>query len=295
MIHVCLTHDIDRVDKTYQYVTRPLRALKNGKILLFFHYIWSALTIRHPYWGFDRMMEIESKYRVRSTCFFLNESLKFNLTKPKTWKLALGRYDIHDKRIVKIIKELEDGGWEIGVHGSYNSYINYDLLKHEKDVLESIVGHEVVGIRQHYLNFVEKTFEIQAKAGFKYDSTWGLTRGIGFKENKIIPFFPIAGSDYCEIPMTIMDAPFAKTPNKWEAFGRIVNEIDRNNAYLVINYHNNNFSDSDCLGYDKDYIQMIEILISHGATFMTMNEAYNHYSSLCNRNSRYGHHSQNRL
>ena len=274
MINVCLTHDIDRIDKTHQYITKPVRALKSGKIGQSFRYIWSALTIRNPYWGFDRMMEIERKFGVRSTCFFLNESLKFKLTKPKSWKLALGRYDIHDKRIVRIIKELEDGGWEIGVHGSYRSNSDYDLLKHEKDVLEEIVGHKVIGIRQHYLNFAENTFEIHRKCGFKYDSTWGLTRSIGFKDGKIKPFFPIKGSDYCEIPMTIMDSPFAETPNKWDVFEKIVDEIDKNNAYLVINYHNNNFSNSDFLGYDSDYIHMIEILKNRKAQFMTMGEAY---------------------
>lgn len=275
MILVCISHDIDRIDKTYQYVTKPLRALKKGNLGLFFCYLWSTLTIRHPYWGFDRMMEIERKYGVKSTCFFLNESMKFKLTQPKTWKLALGRYNIYDKRIIRIIKELEDDGWEIGVHGSYHSNNKYELLKHEKDVLESIVGHEVIGVRQHYLNFADNTFEIHVKAGFKYDSTWGLTRGIGFKEGKVKPFFPIEGSDYCEIPMTIMDSPFAETPDKWEEFEKIVDEIDMNDAYLVINYHNNNFSNSDFLGYDTDYIRMIEILKCRNAQFMTMGEAYN--------------------
>jgi len=274
MIHVCLSHDIDRIDKTYQYITKPVRALKSGKIGLFFRYIWSSITIRNPYWGFDKMMEIERKFGVRSTCFFLNESLKFKLTKPKSWKLALGRYDIHDKRVVRIIKELEDGGWEIGVHGSYRSNIDYELLKHEKNVLEKIVGHEVIGIRQHYLNFTDNTFEIHTKAGFKYDSTWGLTRGIGFKESQVKPFFPIKGSEYCEIPMTIMDSPFAETSDKWKEFDKIIDEIDRNNAYLVINYHNNNFSNSDFLGYDSDYIHMIEHLKRRNAQFMTMGEAY---------------------
>ena len=274
MIHVCLTHDIDRIDKTYQYVTKPLRALKKGHFCLFFRYIWSALIIRRPYWGFDEIIKIEEKYGVKSTCFFLNESIRPQWTNPKTWKLAFGRYDIHDKRIVNIIHELDAKGWEVGVHGSYRSNCDYDLLKHEKNVLEEIVGHEVIGIRQHYLNFADNTFEIHAKAGFKYDSTWGLTRGIGFKERRVKPFFPIAGSDYCEIPMTIMDSPFAETANKWDEFEKIADEIYKNDAYMVINYHNNNFSNSDFLSYDSDYIHIIERLKKRGAHFMTMGEAY---------------------
>ena len=274
MIHVCLTHDIDRIDKSYQYVTKPLRALKSGNIRLFLKLIWSALTIRRPYWGFDVLMRIEEMYGVKSTCFFLNESIKPQLKKPSSWKLAFGRYSIHDKRIVGIIQKLDANGWEIGVHGSFRSNADEELLRQEKRTLEQIVGHEVIGIRQHYLNFAENTFEIHDKCGFKYDSTWGLTKGIGFKEGRVKPFFPIEGSNYCEIPMTIMDSPFAETPDKWEQFERLVDEIDCNDAYLVINYHNNYFSDSDFIGYDKDYVRMIENLKKRGAAFVTMGEAY---------------------
>lgn len=274
MIHVCLTHDIDRIDKSYQYLTKPLRALKSGNIRLFLKLIWSALTIRRPYWGFDEMMRIEKEHGVKSTCFFLNESLKPEWGKPSSWKLAFGRYSIYDKRIVGIIRKLDTSGWEIGVHGSFRSNTDEELLRQEKKILEGIVGHEVIGIRQHYLNFAENTFEIHDKCGFKYDSTWGLTKGIGFKDGKVKPFFPIEGSNYCEIPMIIMDSPFAETPDRWEQFERIVDEINRNDAYLVINYHNNYFSDSDFLGYDKDYVRMIENLKKRGAAFMTMGETY---------------------
>jgi len=274
MIHVCLTHDIDRIDKSYQYITKPLRALKNGNFSLFCKLIKAALTIRHPYWGFDVLMLIEEEYGVKSTCFFLNESIKPQLKKPGSWKLAFGRYDIHDKRIVGIIRKLDASGWEIGAHGSFRSNADEELLRQEKKTLEEIVGHKVIGIRQHYLNFARNTFDIHSKCGFKYDSTWGLTKGIGFKEGRVKPFFPLEGSDYCEIPMTIMDSPFADTPDRWEQFEHIADEIDRNDAYLVINYHNNYFSDSDCLGYDKDYIRMIEVLKKRNAQFMTMGEAY---------------------
>ena len=77
-------------------------------------------------------MEIEKSFGARSTMFFLNESIGPVLSKPKSWKLAFGRYDIHDKRIVNVIKKLEAGGWEIGIHGSYNSYKDYELLKRKE-------------------------------------------------------------------------------------------------------------------------------------------------------------------
>ena len=131
MIKVCLSHDIDRIDKSYQYITKPLRALKSGNFKLFFRHLISPFTHPHPYWGFDTIMEIEKSFGARSTMFFLNESIGPVLRKPKSWKLAFGRYDIHDKRIVNVIKKLEADGWEIGIHGSYNSYKDYELLNYK--------------------------------------------------------------------------------------------------------------------------------------------------------------------
>lgn len=274
MINVCLSHDIDRIDKTYQYFSKPFKALKRGNFCLFIKRLLSPLYIRHPYWGFDKIIKIEEKYGVRSTCFFLNETIKLDLSKPKTIKLSLGRYKIFDKRIVDIIRQLDKNGWEIGVHGSYLSYNDPILLKQEKTILEEIVGHEIIGIRQHYLNWNDKTWGIQADAGFKYDSSWGFTRDIGFKNGRIKPFFPIKNMDFCEIPLIVMDSCFDQKKDNWKELEDIINIIDRNNAFLVLNWHNNNFDRLDYPNYESSYIKIIELLKSKKAIFMTMGEAY---------------------
>lgn len=74
--------------------------------------------------------------------------------------------------------------------------------------------------------------------------------------------------------MTIMDGPFASMPNKWEKFEKIVNVIDQNDAFLVINYHNNYFDRLDHPSFEDDYIHMIDLLNEKGASFMTMADAY---------------------
>ncbi len=59
--------------------------------------------------------------------------------------------------------------------------------------------------------------------------------------------------------MSIMDGPFASTPNKWEVFERIISIVDNNDAYLVINFHNNNFDRLDHPSFEDDYIHIIEL------------------------------------
>ena len=58
-------------------------------------------------------MEIEGKYGVRSTFFFLNESKQFNVLRPDEWKLSLERYNFNEEKITDIIQKLHAGGWEI--------------------------------------------------------------------------------------------------------------------------------------------------------------------------------------
>ena len=55
-------------------------------------------------------MEIEEKYGVRSTFFFLNESKQFNVFRPDEWKLSLGWYNFNEEKIVEIIHKLHAGG-----------------------------------------------------------------------------------------------------------------------------------------------------------------------------------------
>ena len=126
---VCLTHDVDRVHKSYQYITHFVRNIGRGDFRSAMNQITSVARKLHgeePYWNFDRIMEFERNLGVKSTFFFLNEQKKVCVL-PNEWKLYWGRYDIKDKRIVEVIKKLNAEGWEIGVHGSYNSYRNLEM------------------------------------------------------------------------------------------------------------------------------------------------------------------------
>lgn len=59
--------------------------------------------------------------------------------------LYRGRYDVTDDEIVDVIRTLDRGRWEVGIHGSYDSYRGPDRLAYEKETPESVVGHEIAG------------------------------------------------------------------------------------------------------------------------------------------------------
>lgn len=251
---ICLTHDVDRIKKTYQYITH---FLKTGRL----YHLVSFFKRDEPYWVFEKIMKVEKKYKVRSTFFFLNESGKPTIN-PKTWKLYLGRYNIEDPKVVDIIRELDSNGWEIAVHGSFNSYKNITLLKKEKSVLEKIVGHEVIGIRQHYLNLkIPQTWRLQFKVGFKYDASFGLKNDVGFRENKMLPFRPF-NNEFLVIPLSIMDTAlfkrFKNCREAWKKCLELINYAAKNHALLTVLWHQISFNEEEFPGRLRVYKKIIK-------------------------------------
>src|SRR3990167_5511945 len=173
---VFLSHDVDQARK---HLLQALYYFYQQK--RFYHLIPQFFD--NPYWTFETITKLEEECSVRSTFFFLNESIHFEILKPKTWRPSLGRYSIFEKEITKVIKKLDRGGWEIGLHGSYNSYRDKTLLANEKEDLEKILGKEVYGIRQHYLNLdIPNTWQIQRNLGLRYDASFG------FRRNQVVIF-----------------------------------------------------------------------------------------------------------
>ena len=135
---------------------------------------------------------MENELGVKSTFFFLNESGKVNLFDTSTWNLHGRLHDIKDPKVVKIIKKLHSGGWEIGLHGSFYSYNNLEMLRKEKKLLEEVLNDKVVGTRQHHLNLsIPETWKYHEKIGLKYDTSLGCKEDVGFKWGTCFPFYPM--------------------------------------------------------------------------------------------------------
>ncbi|HOF59736.1 MAG TPA: polysaccharide deacetylase family protein [Candidatus Syntrophosphaera sp.] len=271
MLKVALTHDVDRVQKTHQYLTRSLKRLKRGQIGHVFRELCSYGKRKDVYWNFPDIMETEAELGVRSTFFFLQESYPFHLLKPAEWKLAFGRYDVCSRNVSRIIRDLDQCGWEIGLHGSYRSFDDPNLLKQEKDILEQVLGKPVIGIRQHYLNLADQTWRYQEEAGFKYDTSLGYTDRIGFREGRIKPFFP-TGSQFCVFPLAIMDSCYAEDGRREQLLEQIISQTKENDAILVLNWHSNSWNAGEYPGYKEFYINIVCRLIDAGAEFKTLVE-----------------------
>ncbi len=223
-------------------------------------------------------MEIEKKYDVRSTIFFLKETKKLKILHPSSYILSLGHYDFNEPKITEIIKKLDSEGWEIGLHGSYDSYKNKDLLLKEKKDLEKIVGKQVIGVRQHFLNLeIPKTWEIQKEIGFLYDATFGFKKDIGFQDEKYLPFQPFNDS-FLIIPLIIMDgtlfSKYSDDETRWEKVNEVITLAEENSGVISFLWHQRVFNEKEFPGWAPLYEKIIKECKERNAWFATGKEIY---------------------
>lgn len=257
---LCLTHDVDRPYKTFQV---PYYAVKERNPT----HLKSLLTSEHPYWQFEEIMELEDELGVRSSFYFLNEKKLIrdkrprDWAKPKNWKLFTGRYNITDERIVDVIQTLDEGGWEVGLHGSYESYRDVDRLKDEKKQLEEVLGSKIIGGRQHYLNYDKpETWKLHNSIGLKYDASLGSNSQYGFQYGTE-PIRPL-DDGFLVFPLTVMEEPLMQSNSDLET---VKNEVDRlileavqSEAVMTVLWHPRMFNQQEFPGYRETYIYLIK-------------------------------------
>ncbi|UWG47980.1 Peptidoglycan/xylan/chitin deacetylase, PgdA/CDA1 family [Halanaeroarchaeum sp. HSR-CO] len=273
---LALTHDVDRVRKTYQALYYAMTRRDPGSLL-------DLLPGRSPYWQFQTVMDIESDLGVRSAFYFLDERSLFGERPPRewldptSWRLYAGRYDLAEREITDTVVELDEGGWEIGLHGSYDSYRNPDQLRREKRRLERILGHPVMGGRQHYLNLKRPdTWKYQAAAGLRYDSSLGSSSEYGF-DGRYEPFRPF-DDEFVVFPLTVMEktlpAVESDPERAWAVCEDLLQEARENAAVMTVLWHPSYFYDRDHPNYGTIYRRLIERALEMGAWVGPPGEIY---------------------
>ena len=206
---VFLSHDVDAVRRREPFTLavdlyRILHSLIKGDLpaarrdgIAF----WQVLRAKDdPYWNFDRWMDFEARQGIRSTFYFMEGR-----------RLSRHGRRYHVRQLKGPILRLLEGGWEIGLHGSYDAWRRADRLLGERNRLEKDTGTAIRGHRQHYLRFdARESYTCYASAGLAYDSTLGFNHRIGYRAGTSLPFQPYdpatAGpSSLLEIPLIAMD------------------------------------------------------------------------------------------
>lgn len=163
---------------------------------------------KDPFHTFDWMFDECERAGLHAT---------FNFICAHTHKALDGCYDLADPMIRKLLRAIHARGHEIGMHGSYNSYLDADQLAREATLLRSALERENVrqdqfGARQHYLRWRSPdTARHLERAGIDYDSTLAFAERAGFRcgtcfEHELFDVVERRALRLRERPLIVMEA-----------------------------------------------------------------------------------------
>ena len=277
---ICLTHDVDEIYPPLSHtLLSSLHYMKNLnfnglKDQLFWKYKGKEFS---PYWNFKEIVALEGKYGAKSSFYFLATDKD----------IRRFRYNIED--LENELGFIVDKGWEVGLHGGYYAYNNLEEMKKEKKRLEGVINKSIIGYRNHYLRFkVPDTWELLAKAGFKYDTTFGYSDAVGFRNGMCHPFMPFNLNtnkeiDILEIPLIIMDgALFGSVKSfeeAWEITKRLIDSVEEYNGVLTLLWHSNNFNCTFKENWVKFYMKILEYGYEKNAWITSEEEIYGRWQN----------------
>jgi hypothetical protein len=265
---LCLTHDVDRPYKTYQAAYDAVRERSPRPL-------GTALPGRNPYWQFETVTDLEADLGVRSAFYFLDEPPLPGMggpsawLRPTNWVEHLGRYDPAAPALAGVIQRLDDGGWEVGLHGSRRASRDRGRLRREKRRLERVLGHPVRGCRHHHLALSAGTWRDHRAVGLGYDATLGSSTSYGF-DYGYAPLRPAPDeTGFVVFPLTAMEVAL---PDPGESFAdardaceRLCREAARNAAVMTVLWHPRYFSEAEFPGYRRLYRHLVDYALDAGA------------------------------
>jgi peptidoglycan/xylan/chitin deacetylase (PgdA/CDA1 family) len=264
---LCLTHDVDRPFKT------PFHALFYGALERSPSHLAALREDVNPYWQFETLMDLESELGVRSAFYFLNEppvssQQLTDLLEYDALVQAFGRYTVRNPDIAEIVRELDAGGWEVGLHGSYHTPTDLQRLRTEKDRIEDVLGSSITGGRQHYLNLeVPDTWQHYRSLGLQYDATLGSRRDCGFfyGYDVLRPF----DDEFVVFPVTLMEQhlpdPGADLDAAWATCESLLDRADEEDAVMSVLFHPRYFNENEFPGYQRIYRRLVRAATDRGA------------------------------
>ena len=271
-----ITHDVDEIIRN-KNILKLFRILAGDLVLrkkpsLIFSSAKEYINVRSGkkkdnYDTFDFLMELSEKIGVKSHFFFLSQ--KIEPGKNNLYSNYDYRYNIADQKVVSIIRNIRDRGHSVGIHGSYNSYNNTELLSREINSLKAVAG-DICESRQHYLRFSPPvTWEIESQNNIKIDYTLGFAEEIGFRCGICSPYpvfdflrrEPLA---LVELPLTVMEGAvlfLTKDPDDfYTRICSVINTVKKFEGKFVLLWHTNTFNGFEWDPYQKYYSEIINYL-----------------------------------
>jgi len=159
--------------------------------------------------------------------------------------------------------------FDLGIHPSYASNSNPELISSERLALESVIGRPVGISRQHYLRMsLPDTYKALIKSGIREDYSMAFHDRVGFRASTCRPFywFDVMADNFTElkiIPFQVMDITLRKYMDldPGGAFSKtaaIVDTVRDVNGTFVLLWHNSSFYEEEGWGgYSELYTRIL--------------------------------------
>ena len=122
---------------------------------------------------FDWLMDTSEKQGLQSRFYFINHPVISDKN---------ADYRIDNKMVESTIQNIRQRGHIIGIHPSFDTYNDPEMLKKEKDSFGKHFGLTITEGRQHFLRFeVPHTWQNWKECGMQIDSTLGYAEYSGFR------------------------------------------------------------------------------------------------------------------
>lgn len=270
-----LSHDVDYIRKTVQlrikqtafYGFNTLRWLGHGDLMKESLKKSLRFLFSNPsYWCFDYWIDLEKKLDRRSTFYIYAGVGKKNL---RSW-LMDPSYDVgSNDRLKTMLRRMMDEGFEVGLHGSFDSALDGDLLRREKEYLEQQLGCGVKKTRQHWLRYREAVTPVHHDELFEFDSTLGWNDHMGFRSGCASQYHPYDHRNqrpfkFLETPQVIMDShifdyQFGRQAQALEKALKLLESLNRyKSARVSISWHQRTCSPD--YGWERAYQECLNVI-----------------------------------
>lgn len=295
----CLTHDVDHASMRAHNFDRTIAGfIYRATIQSLFHFFtgrksfvelvrnWFAVLclpsvqlglLRDPWADFDNYADVETN--LPSTYFIVPKQGDAGrlrngcpAPKPRAVRYALNRISGQLQRIVR-----RDS--EVALHG-VDAWLTTGDAKAERDQLRNSTDEQVsaiAGVRMHWLYYDEASPKALDDAGFRYDSTIGYNRTIGYRAGTCQVYRPLGAERLKELPLHIMDTalffPEYLNCRPHQAKAKIkalISNAQRFGGVLTLNWHDRSIAPERL--WQGVYVDVIEELKDAGAWFATASD-----------------------
>ena len=159
-----------------------------------------------PYNTFDFLMRASEEAGVHSTFFFFaREADTAGRAIPHG-----SSYRLSDPWAEQLLSEIARRGHHVGLHGSYDSYVDAGRLRAQWQTLQAACDDLPEGVlrptvRQHYLRWRPgATWRAQARAGLRVDETLAFADTIGYRAGTARRFPAFDVIEHRRLPLTVV-------------------------------------------------------------------------------------------